>query len=207
MKMFYHSERGRGIIGYIIAIIIANSINILLSKHTSLTIEQSTFISMYVVGSLIVYSSDILIAKEKFYLDSYKGVKNFYGKVPHTDFYTRGQWLFNSLLDKYFFRFLITVIIDTVIGIALLKYSISSADKLKILPKWKYRNHLIVFIIAIFTYILYLSTLRFQWAYEKEENIILNIIIIGWVSIAILINSTTNYISFSDSRFKWRNLY
>ncbi len=207
MKAFYHSERGRGIIGYIIAIIVSNAINMVLSKYTTLTIEQSTFISMYVIGSIIVYSSDIIIAKDNFYLDNYKGVKHFYGKVPHTDIKTRAIWLFNSLLDKYFFRFLITVIIDTIIGITLLKYAIKTADNLKILPNWKYRNYLIVFIIAIFTYILYLSTLRFGWAYQKEENNILNIIIIAWVSLAILVSSTTNYISISDSRFKWRNLY
>ena len=200
MPLFYESEKGRGIIGYILAIIIANSINIALTKYTSLTIEQSTFISMYLIGSTIIYSSDILIAKDLFYLKEYNGEIN----IPHSDISTRTKWLLNSFADKYFFRFLITVIIDTIIGITLLRYCIKTADNLKLLPTWKYRNHIIVFIIAIFTYVLYLSTLRFDWAYQYTENILLNILVIAWASLAVLISSTTNY---TDTSVKWRNIY
>ena len=193
-----HSEKQRGIIGYILAIILANTVNLILSNTTTLTIEQSTFISMYIIGSLIVYISDIIIAKDCFYLNG----KMTY--VSHYDVSTRFKWFLTSLIDKYFFRFLITVIIDTIVGISILRYVIATLDEKKILTEWKYRNYVIVFVIAIFTYILYLSTLRFDWAYSNEENVMLNILVIAWVTLAILISSQTKSIS---SNVKWRNLY
>jgi hypothetical protein len=192
------SEKSRGIVGYILAIIIANSINIILTNTTTLTIEQSTFLSMYIFGSIVVYTSDIIIAKDCFPID---------GKLKcldHFDIKNRFKWYIGSLVDKYFFRFLLTVIIDTIIGISVLKYAIKTLDDIEFLSKWKYRNHLIVFIIAILTYILYLSTLRFDWAYNETENLMLNILVIAWVSLAILISSTTTHVS---SPVKWRNLY
>ena len=192
------SEKERGIIGYILAIILANAFNLILSNTTTLTIEQSTFISMYIIGSIIVYTSDIIIAKDCFYING----KMRY--VSHYDVSTRFNWFLTSLTDKYFFRFLITVIIDTIVGISILKYSIATLDDKKILTEWKYRNYVIVFVIAIFTYVLYLSTLRFDWAYSNEENVMLNILVIAWVSLAILISSQTTAIS---SNVKWRNLY
>jgi hypothetical protein len=200
MELFYQSEKGRGIVSYILAIIIANSLNIILTRYTSLTIEQSTFISMYLIGSLMVYSGDILIAKDAFYFKEYGKVVT----VPHRDILTRGRWLIGSFVDKYFMRFIITVIIDTLIGLALLRYAIKTADNLEILPNWKYRNHLIVFIIAIFTYILYLSTLRFDWAYVHKEDMMLNILMIAWASLAILVYTSA---SPASTNIKWRNLY
>lgn len=204
---FNKNERGKGMIGYIIAVVIANYLNILLAKYTNLNIEQSTFIAVYLVGNVIIYSSDILFAKENFNLSEYEGIKNYYGKVPYTDILTRTKWLGASLVDKYFFRFLITVIIDTIIGITLLKYAVAEADRLKVLMNWKYRNYLIVFIIAIFTYILYVSTLRFNWAYQHEEDHIMNMLVLIWASLAILIISTKDYKTISDNNTRWRNLY
>jgi hypothetical protein len=192
------SEKSRGIIGYILAIILSNTFNIILTNTTTLTIEQSTFISMYIIGSIIVYTSDIIIAKDCFYIDG----KLRY--VSHLDISTRFNWFLTSLTDKYFFRFLMTVIIDTIIGISVLKYAIVTLDDKKILTTWKYRNHLVVFIIAIFTYVLYLSTLRFDWAYSYDENVMLNILVIAWVSLGILISSQSMTVS---TPVKWRNLY
>lgn len=196
-----HSEKARGIIGYILAIILANSVNLILSNTTTLTIEQSTFISMYIIGSIIVYISDIIIAKDCFYID---------GKmtcVSHYDLSTRFKWFLSSLIDKYFFRFLITVIIDTIVGISILRYVITTFDEKKILTEWKYRNYMIVFVIAIFTYVLYLSTLRFDWAYSNEENVMLNILVIAWVTLAILISMASRQTKDMSSNVKWRNLY
>lgn len=192
------TEKERGIIGYILAIILANTFNIILTNTTTLTIEQSTFISMYIIGSIIVYTSDIIIAKDRFYIDG----KLRY--VDHFDLSTRFNWFLTSLTDKYFFRFLMTVIIDTIVGISILKYAISTLDDKKLLIKWKYRNHVIVFVIAIFTYVLYLSTLRFDWAYSDDENVMLNILVIAWVTLAILISSQSTSIT---TPIKWRNLY
>lgn len=212
MSGFNQNERRKGMIGNIIAVIIANYLNFILIKYTNLTIEQSTFLSIYIFGNIIIYSSDILFAKEKFNINEYNGIKNYYGKIPYDDIRTRSQWLLESLYNKYFSRFLLTVIIDSIIGITLLKYSIKQADRLKLFVHCKYRNYIIVFIIAIFTYLLYLSTLRFNWAYNHEENDIMNMLVIIWISLAILIISTKNYSTITErvsatATAKWRHLY
>jgi len=204
----FRSEQGRGIFGYISAAILANYLNVYLSTITKLSVTQSSFLSIYIIGNLIVYSSDILFAKKTFYIDRYKGVANYVGDVPYTDFSTRGYWLLTSFYKKYFFRFLVTVVIDTVIGLTLLKFTIKKLDDLEILMKWKYRNYVVAAIVSAFTYFLYLSTLRFKWAYQHEENPIMNILVMIWVSLALLVSASMNPILLSTNNTpKWRNLY
>lgn len=204
----FRSEQGRGIFGYLSAAILAYYLNIYLSRISTLTVTQSTFLSIYVVGNLIVYSSDILFAKKSFSLPLYNGVKNYVGEVPYTDFSTRGYWLLTSFYKKYFFRFLITVVIDTIIGLSLLKFTIKKLDELEIFMKWKYRNFVVAAIVSAFTYFLYLSTLRFKWAYHDEENPLMNILVMIWVSLALLVSASTNPLLVSTNNTpKWRNLY
>lgn len=195
----FKGEQSRGVIGYVIAGTIAYYLNILLSKTTKLTVTQSTFISVYVIGNVLLYSFDILFSKEKFLIN------NKYTEVPYTEIKTRGLWLLQSLYQKYFFKFLATVIIDTIVGLTLLKITIDKLDELNILKTWKYRNYVVAFIVATITYILYLSTLRFKWAYSHEESIILDILVMAWVSILILVAATNRNIL--QSNVSWRILY
>ena len=187
IQKIFQSEQRRGIFGYIGSAIFANIVNFLLTKYTTLNVQQTTFIAVYLVGNIIIYSFDILFAKKEFFLDSYKGGANYYGPVPYSDIQTRLIWLGKSLYQKYIFRFLITVILDTIIGLSLLKYAIFKLDEYKVLLNWKYRNIIVATIVSSFTFFLYLSTLRFKWAYEYKENNIMNILVMVWLSLAILI--------------------
>jgi hypothetical protein len=195
----FKGEQSRGVIGYIIAGTIAYYLNILLSKTTKLTVTQSTFISVYIIGNVLLYSFDILFSKEKFLIN------DKYTEIPYTEIKTRGLWLLQSLYQKYFFKFLATVIIDTIVGLTLLKITIDKLDELNILKTWKYRNYVVAFIVATITYILYLSTLRFKWAYSHEESIILDILVMAWVSILILVAAINQNIF--QSNVTWRMLY
>lgn len=199
MDYFFKTEQSRGFFGYLVAGVISYYLNIFLSKTTSLTVTQTSFISIYVIGNLILYSTDILFAKEKF------NIENVYKKVDYNDISTRFNWLIHSLYQKYFFKFLATVIIDTIIGLTVLKLVIEKLDELNILKDWKYRNYFVAFIVATFTYILYLSTLRFKWAYSHEDNIILDILVMVWVSIIILIAATNRNIF--QTNVNWRLMY
>jgi hypothetical protein len=203
----FAGEQGRGVFGYLGASIISNYLNILLSKYTKLSVTQSTFLTVYVIGNIIIYSSDILFAKEKFHIENYKGILNYNGIVPYSDLKTRGLWLLQSFYKKYFFRFLVTVVIDTIIGLTLLRYTLKKLDELNILVKWKYRNFIVVAIVSAFTYFLYLSTLRFKWAYQYEESPIMNILVMIWVSLALLITASTNPSINHEPTPKWRNMY
>lgn len=208
MVQFFQGEQRRGIFGYLGSAIIANVLNTVLSKYTKLSIQQSTFISIYAVGNIILYSFDILFAKDKFNLTTYKGITPFYGSVPYTDIVTRAKWLGESLYQKYIFRFLATVVLDTIIGLSLLRYTIEKLDQFEILKTWKYRNIIVATIVSAITYILYLSTLRFKWAYEFEEQPIMNILVMIWLTLAILI--TVSNVPSKDSETEnipWRLLY
>ena len=205
---FFQGEQRRGIFGYLGSAIIANILNTFLSKYTQLSIQQSTFMSVYVVGNIILYSFDILFAKEKFNLATYKGTSPFYGVVPYTDIQTRLKWLGKSLYQKYIFRFLATVILDTIIGLSLLRYTIDKLDQFDILTTWKYRNIIVATVVSAITYLLYLSTLRFKWAYEYKEQPMMNILVMVWLTLAILI--TVSNVPSKDSvpeNLRWRLLY
>lgn len=208
MIPLFKSEHQRGIFGYIGSAFVANFVNLLLSKYTTLTVQQSTFVAIYIIGNLFLYSIDILFAKEKFNITNYNGIVNYYGPVPYMDISTRLKWLGHSLYQKYFFRFIVTVILDTIIGLSLLNFTIDRLDKYEILKDWKYRNYVVAAIVATFTYFLYLSTLRFKWAYEYKENPLMNILVMVWLSLAILIivdEKTTTYKNIQNQ--KWRYLY
>ena len=201
---FFNSEQRRSAFGYLGSALIANLLNNVLSKYTALSVQQTSFISIYIVGNIILYSYDILVAKQNFFLESYKGIKNYYGAVAYSDVATRLKWLGQSFYQKYIFRFVITVILDTIIGLSLLKYTIQKLDDFDILKTWKYRNIIVATAVSALTFFLYLSTLRFKWAYEYKENILLNIIVMVWLSIAILIKVNDGKMPTNTS---WRFLY
>ena len=153
-----------------------------------LNIQQSTGLSIYVVGNLVGYVLDLLFAKRKLYMKDENGkpklIKNFNDRVI---------FLLFSFYSKYFFKFLILCIIDTAIGLILLKYAILMLDKHKILVDFKYRNLLLALIIPAITFGLYVNQLRFNWAYEFKENLILSIIMYMWLTIILLFTININH--------------
>ncbi len=153
-----------------------------------LNIQQSTGLSIYVVGNLVGYVLDLLFAKRKLYMKDENGkpklIKNFNDRVI---------FLLFSFYNKYFFKFLILCIIDTAIGLILLKYAILMLDKHKILVDFKYRNLLLALIIPAITFGLYVNQLRFNWAYEFKENLILSIIMYMWLTIILLFTININH--------------
>lgn len=189
LTAFFENEQRRGVFGFLGSTIIGNILNVYLTKYSKLNVQQSTFISFYIIGNIILYSCDILFAKKDFF------VNDRYGPVSYRDLKTRFLWLTQSFYQKYFFRFLITVFLDTIIGLSILKYVIYKLDEYKVLTQWKYRNLIVAAIIMPFTYFLYLSTLRFRWAYEYKENQIMNILVMIWLSLALLITVDEKVIS------------
>lgn len=200
------TEQRRGILGYIFTALIVNILNIIISKNTKLSIQQTTFLAIYVIGNILLYSLDILFAKAEFNIKSYKGIQDFYGTVPYNDIATRFNWLLNSLYQKYFFRFMVTVILDTIIGLNILRYTIYKLDEYEILINWKHRNFVVASLVASITYFLYLGSLRFKWAYEYKDNMLMNILVPVWLSLAILITVNQNDIQ-GNVNTKWRYMF
>jgi len=187
-KNFIKDEQNVGKLTSIISVIVANVLNIFLNVGLGLNIQQSTGLSIYVVGNLLGYILDLLFAKRKLYMKDENGkpklIKNFNDRVI---------FLLFSFYSKYFFKFLILCIIDTAIGLILLKYAILMLDKHKILVDFKYRNLLLALIIPAITFGLYVNQLRFNWAYEFKENLILSIIMYMWLTIILLFTININH--------------
>ena len=187
-KNFIKDEQNVGKLTSIVSVIVANVLNIFLNVGLGLNIQQSTGLSIYVVGNLVGYVLDLLFAKRKLYMKDENGkpklIKNFNDRVI---------FLLFSFYSKYFFKFLILCIIDTAIGLILLKYSILMLDKHKILVDFKYRNLLLALIIPAITFGLYVNQLRFKWAYECKENLILSIIMYMWLTIILLFTININH--------------
>lgn len=184
---FFSIDKNRGLLTSAGSFTIANGLNYVLYKEMGYDIKESTFWSIYVLGSIMGYVLDILFAKSTLRVHGYKGHKVYYGKIPITDINTRGRFLLRSLISKHFIRFIVISIIDTIIGLSMIKFMIQIMDRYNVLVNWEYRDLIIVIIVSSFTYNLYLNDLRFDWAYSYKDNFMLNILISVWFSLIILI--------------------
>lgn len=188
IKNFLKDEKNMGKVTSITSVIIANLLNYILNIGFGLNIQQSTGISLYFVGNILGYILDLLFAKKNLYL------KDIYGKtIKVKDFNDRIKFVLLSFIDKYFIKFIILCVIDTIIGLILLKYAIILLDQYKILKNFKYRNLIVALIIPSITFFLYVNQLRFDWAYEYKENFLLNILMYMWLTIVLLFAINLNY--------------
>lgn len=188
IKKFLKDEKNMGKVTSITSVIIANLLNYILNIGFGLNIQQSTGISLYFVGNILGYILDLLFAKKNLYL------KDIYGKtIKVKDFNDRIKFILLSFIDKYFIKFIILCIIDTIIGLILLKYTIILLDQYKILVNFKYRNLIVALLIPSITFFLYVNQLRFDWAYEYKENFLLNILMYMWLTIVLLFAINLNY--------------
>lgn len=188
IKKFLKDEKNMGKVTSITSVIIANLLNYILNIGFGLNIQQSTGISLYFVGNILGYILDLLFAKKNLYL------KDIYGKtIKVKDFNDRIKFILLSFIDKYFIKFIILCVIDTIIGLILLKYTIILLDQYKILVNFKYRNLIVALLIPSITFFLYVNQLRFDWAYEYKENFLLNILMYMWLTIVLLFAINLNY--------------
>lgn len=187
LLIHFSKEKNKGLITSIVSFISGNVLNIFLNKKLNFDIKQSTFISLYIFANLIGYTLDILFAKEKLFIKNYNGTKNFYGKIPFNDYNTRLNFLIYSFFSKHIIRFIIISLLDSIIGLILLKYIINILDEYEVLMNWEYRDLVVAALVVSVTFNLYLNHLRFDWAYEHKDNFNTNLIIYSWFTITIII--------------------
>ena len=201
LKNFFSKEKNKGILTSLVSFSISNGLNIFLNTTLNMDIQKSTFLSMYLFGNILAYSLDIMFAKEKLFINKK------YGKISLKDYNTRSKFLLYSFVNKYFARYMILGIIDSIIGLILLKFLIKLTDKYEILVDWEYRDVAIAAFVVTLTYQLYLNTLRFDWAYEYKENFLLNILIYIWFTLIILIVVRTDISMNKDIKDKKAKQY
>jgi len=152
--------------------------------------ELSAFIGMYVIGSLLSYTFDIMFAKRNFPVRSGTTEASVV-QLAYTDFAGRGVWLLRSLLGKYFYRFVVTVLLDSLVGIILLRAAIRQMDKLDFLTDFAFRDAFVAAGISVFTFLLYNNILRFDWAYSDVNDPILNVVILMWTTLIVVAFAVT----------------
>lgn len=154
----------------------------------------SAFVGLYLFGSLFGYVADVMLAKETFRIpQGYRGLPGpYHGPVPYTDVLVRTRWLLRSFVGKQFFRFFITVLIDSLVGIAMLNALIEYMDARDFLPDFRFRDTLAAGGISIFTFLLYNNILRFDWAYNDEEDHLMNIIILMTSTVVLIVFSVAS---------------
>ena len=181
----FKGEQGKGILTSLSAGFIANILVMLGEKKWGMDVATSAAVFGLGVGNIIGYIADIMFAKENFLI---KGVLHQYGLGQLA---LKFKWLLNSFISKTFFRFWIIVFIDMILTLTLVDYLAKYMDENKWFTKVKYRNSLIVFFISITTFLLYVNPLRFNWAYNINENPMMNIMILMWLALSILIFVST----------------
>lgn len=181
------SEKVRGGLTSIVSGVTSGLLTVM-GVNIGLSAPMSSAIFLYGVGNVVAYMLDIVFAKRAF--DG--------AEVPYSALGKRFAILAKSLLTTQFFRFVITAIIDCLVGIALLKASIKYMNEHDILTGFKYRDTVVTIAIASFTFVLYVNTLRFDWAYSHTRNFTMDLIVYMWVSVALLMFAITYIMSDSN---------
>lgn len=169
-------EKMRGAVTSAVSGTTATALTILGVTVMGLSATTSATLFQFVLGSLLSYSLDILFAKARF-----GGAT-----VPYTALGRRFRWLAGSLVHRPFFRFGITLIIETITGVALLKAAIRTMNRRRFMPNWKLRDAAAAVVVSVAVFLLFGNILRFDWAYSEADQPVLNIVVLMWMALALL---------------------
>lgn len=184
----FTGEKFRGAVASAASGSVAGALNILGTSVMGLNPLLSAAVFLYGTGSVIGYTADILFAKRHFRLPG--GSDEVV--VPYADLGVRAKWLARSFLSKKFYRYLVTVLLDTLVGLAVLRALIDLADRKRWLQdKKKWRDAGFAIFVALFTFFLYNNILRFDWAYRDSEEPIMNLVVLFWATMVLMIYAVT----------------
>jgi hypothetical protein len=142
----------------------------------------SSVVFLYMFGSVFGYTLDILFAKSTFRIGGAPEQV-----LPYTALLARMRWLLRSFVSKQFFRFLITVLLDAMVGLSVLSAVITFVNRQGWLLTWRWRDIALAIAVSTLTYSLYANILRFDWAYQETDNPIMTLIVIMWTVLVIVV--------------------
>ena len=174
----YHpftGEKLRGMLASAAASVLGNLLNVFGQSVLGLNPLLSTTLFLQGGASFVGYILDILFAKS-----------SFSGRaVPYSDLATRTRWLVKSFISSPFMKYVVTVIIDTLIMVELLKTILDFLDAKEI--RFKFRNEVCAAVVSVLTFILYVNAMRFNWAYVDSENVLINVLMLAWLALTMMI--------------------
>jgi hypothetical protein len=175
-------EKVRGAIAGSLTGIAATGLNILGVTVLGLSAPVSMALMHYLFGSTMAYILDILIAKYFFH-----GVH-----VSYSDIGTRAAWMLYSLTERFFFRFIVTVIIEALTAVAILEALIVMFDRYEYFSEGRareIRNITLAAVVSAFVYVIFGNVIRYDWAYNENEQPLMNIIVMVWLALTVLVFS------------------
>jgi len=180
-------EKLRGFVTSIVSASVAGGFKVI-GTNLGMDPTLSSLLFVYLLGNSVAYVGDIMFAKERF------GPKDGGGKethIPYSAYMQRFMWLLHSFTDKYFYRFVVTVVVDTLVGIALIRASIDFLDDHEVLTDFKWRDLFVTGLVSVITFFLYTNVLRFDWAYRSDTDVTTDmVILIGMVVILMVFAQT-----------------
>lgn len=187
----FTAEKIRGLLASLASGATASGLNFA-GIALGLSPAASSLLSVYILGNLLTYCFDILFAKRDFHIPSgYGGKRSDYeGPVAYTAIGVRMAWLLRSMVGPQFFRYVISVIIDTLTGLAILKTTLDILDEHEILMDYRvYRDFGVSSIITLMTFFLFVNVLRFDWAYSDkpgQSDHTMNIVVLAWLATSMM---------------------
>jgi hypothetical protein len=146
-----------------------------------LSAPVSAFLFLYLSGAALGYSADIIFAKRSFVI---RGVPV---ELPYGDLGRRFRWLARSVLKRYFLRFVIVIVIETLTGLAMLDALIHSMDRHRVLLEHRQlRDAAAAVSVAVVNFLLFGNVLRFDWAYQEVEHPVMNMVVLVWLGFAMM---------------------
>lgn len=166
-------EKARGGIASCISGALANALNAALIM-AGMNPALSTVLSLQVVGNLLTYFLDIMVAK-----------KDFYGKpMPYHQLSHRFRWFMQSFLGPPFHKFIVACIIEGVLVFAGLRRARAYCDLHKI-HFWM-RETVLAGVVAAVSFLLIMNVLRFNWVLGETESVTLNVVVLAWMALSVL---------------------
>jgi hypothetical protein len=126
------------------------------------------------VTNVFGYIIDILFAKRCF--------SNFSGAGPSHVLDMRGRvlWMLRSFFSFAFIRFVVTVGIDIIVTLFVLRYVRTLLNANGVLVAWRWRDTLLALLISLVNFHLFVNRVRFGWAYKFETDQVLDVVMISW---------------------------
>ena len=161
--------------------------------RSGLDVISSNAISV-VLGNLISYCTDILLAKRCFQdHDSHAEIT-----LPMTAFKQKALWMMRGIITYGFVRFVVTVVIELLVTTVLIDYTRRTLDAKGVwnsTPKQKlWRDIGIAVVVSLIAFNVFSNRLRFSWAYRPDVPFIMDIVVYAWLTLLLV-----NYASFAKA--------
>lgn len=184
----FTGEKARGALVSMVNGGISVGLNLFGVFGLGLSVPLSAFLFLYLVGGTLGYSLDIVFAKRDFLMP---GAKNALpSPLPYSDLSKRFRWLLRSFGHRYFLRFIVTIIIETLTGLAMLDSLIRAMNARRVLMDHPLiRDATLAVLVAVVTFFLFGNILRFDWAYQDVDNPTMTIVVLAWLGVSMLVFS------------------